>query len=619
MMKRKRNKMQWRMADGGWRKDCCRSSVNAMGDSGHASFCRAMIRMPEAIPHPPSPIRHRAGFTIMEMIVAFSIAAFMVFVFHAIFNEASNAARRSVQTSDFLHKAMAFEEQLQLETTTNIVSGGENTNTGDPPEPVTFRSSHMLGPFGSTDDPTTPLEPGGVLIIVQHRFDGPTGNGIPMRSDADAAGEPDVQYRANVRSDQLLFVYDQSDGYGRKLTPIAPAYADNYGGDLTFSIDSNYVRIWYGHAALTSRDGNYRTSGSPLDDLGEVDGVNQFPINWTLARHALFTAGDDDNDGVANMAGSYQTYYVETGNSGQFPPSGSLGLQPDDNVVGYTSIPHTLSMGLTDVTARPWTGVTGTSTAGGAFLDTANAPTTAAYNLRAVSLAFVNSRMQVNPAPDINNASMTNLSNFTCWTAARTHPIYMNNVSDFVVEFAHDYFQNQSYTPNNPSPDGRIDTYYNDDGELQIRWYSLYPNFNGTGTSLSNRAGANNPDYPVTFYPPRENNNPAHVVGGSFPYAGQNNNNGGILVWGQAGSQGYNNGNPAIEPINPRGGNAGPSPTEAAHRWPWLLRIRYRLHDRHGEFRSRVLNEGSTDPSNPQMFELGQWFEVIVPVNHQPR
>ena len=59
-------------------------------------------------------------------------------------------------------------------------------------------------------------------------------------------------------------------------------------------------------------------------------------------------------------------------------------------------------------------------------------------------------------------------------------------------------------------------------------------------------------------------------------------------------------------------------PKQRATKWPWLIRIRYRLHDERGEFEGRRIADTTNIGGESTKPERGEWFEVIFPVNRQP-
>ena len=87
---------------------------------------------------------------------------------------------------------------------------------------------------------------------------------------------------------------------------------------------------------------------------------------------------------------------------------------------------------------------------------------------------------------------------------ARSQPIESGTlyISDLGYT-SYDYFADQQYTPNNPPPDGKIDTFYNQNGGLEIRWYSWYPNNNNVaGATPLSPGRPDDPDFPITWLPP---------------------------------------------------------------------------------------------------------------------
>jgi prepilin-type N-terminal cleavage/methylation domain-containing protein len=171
-------------------------------------------------------------------------------------------------------------------------------------------------------------------------------------------------------------------------------------------------------------------------------------------------------------------------------------------------------------------------------------------------MSYAYQRLRCNPTPD----------GFESWKIAQMHPYFAPNVSDFIVEFAAD-----------ADTDGEMDT---DPTTNDIIWYSGLADlrvdsdvlvgteniFSGSTTApIYHRPLATNVDTAFIF---RHDDDEALLADKS---------------------------------------NA----TTTASRWPYLIRIRYRLHDTRGRITTAVYNNATADyePSS------GQWFEMILPVS----
>jgi hypothetical protein len=505
--------------------------------------------MHSRLPHNICPAA-RSAFTIMELIVSITIAVFMIFIFHGIFNEVTRAMRMGLHNSDVQHKSRTLDEQLAIETDTQISI--LRIEALAPPILDFAAGNSMVGPKGRVTDPD---RAGGFLVIVNHE----------IRNIFRTADDRFDNNQETIRSDQLMFILDQGPG-GTSEEPrmpvLAPSGRNTFGGNFTHSLESDYVRMWYGHVRQTRADGSQSAGDLGADVAGNP---NALAVNWALGRHALFLR----NVGTNIPLNSLQDIYAM---DPQIVSSPLSGASPYANVNSPGLSATFLHMATTDVSEATLAGLT----TGHGYLDGANSPTE--YHNRMLGLGgwhlgllFNNVRMQVN-----SNPSDTDL---TSMDVARMHPHFMDHVSDFIVEFAHDYYTGtnpiQSAPPN---PDGKIDMVQLNNNELDIRWYSGLPNNPGTSGW--------DEDYPVVYAPPPNDdawtNNTGVAVG---QYA-----DGGAFVWGHAGS-------PVLA------------------KWPWMIRIRYRLHDRSGKFVGRTIHE--TPPSTP-IRERGHWFETILLVNRQP-
>ncbi len=518
-----------------------------------------------------TPLRpqRRSGFTLLELIIATAIAGFMIFVFNQVFNEATRSVRRGLHTSDIISKARTVEEQL-LKDTNLTIANTRVYGTNPPSWPPEYSGSRMLGPLGNSVDNL-----GGFLVIINHQLDAPLTPEDRRQNIGSSA-----KYGRSIRSDQLLFILDQDQQSTGLLPPITPAFQDTFGGDLDNSSNATYVRIWYGHALMTDSGGG-DGSGSGTYDLGaDVAGnPNVTASDWVLGRQALFLINPSET----------VTGDIYAINPTPFPVVNTTpsGAGVDAEVADYSGN-RQLFEGVTDVTAETLWGLTEEVAANGAYLGLLSTFTTTpeqyrnrvlGLNSEPTSLIFNQVRLRVNPNPRGSDLEADEI--------AQMHPYLAGNISDFIVEWAGDLDNDLDPTtyPGPLATDGRIDMIDLDGDGVgdDIRWYSALPNTPG--------AVNHDPDMPPSYAPPSASSIPAYEMwsgAAAGAYA-----NGGAFVWGHDGS--------ALEP--------------ATIAWPWLIRIRYRVHDRNGEFVGRTINEGNVD----QIQEPGRWFETIIPVNRQPQ
>ncbi|MAX27150.1 MAG: hypothetical protein CMJ19_21855 [Phycisphaeraceae bacterium] len=354
---------------------------------------------------------------------------------------------------------------------------------------------------------STPGNNAGFLIITQQEY---TAQYLDGR-DADGIR----QAGRTVRSDQLCFIRSRNGA-----TPITNT--DTTSNSFTGSFDPlnlpDYCRVWYGHLR------QYPESGIPTHTLGDTGTPDTYATNWVLGRQLLFLDGS----------------------------------QPGNAYCVYgTSAPWTVAtrgffyLGFSDVLKKDLRN--GTSTG---LLDDLEPtfPTTITRSdykdlLYGPNRFYVfpdNYRLAVRTTPTLSQLSASEI--------AQMHPYFINNVSDFIVEFAGDY----------ESPAG-LDM----DGSNNIKWYDL-------DTEL-----------------PMASSEPFEIDGGTDPNADVANN---------------------TNPYLARGSGAAATDTARtiiffhndANYWPQLLRIRYRLHDPKGELMGLDETGTTTEP--------GKWFEIIVKV-----
>ena len=492
--------------------------------------------------------RRRCGVTLIEMMVALAITTFVILIVNKLFNEVVTTVSRGTQAGEILQRSRAFDEQIATETQLQL--------SDDPDDPANWWG-RMVGPAGrdGTSASSSTAAPGGFLAIVQRRV-----LNVPVTINDAIQGNT-----TNVRSDQLVFIYDQLPNFDqsgkKRLPPLAPAGLNTYAGDMRDSINADYVRIWYGHVAQLDKNGAYQ---GDIDNTANADNPNAIAQDWVLGRQALFLTDSSGNTVTGNVP------------YGPYPnPTFGLPFASTPLVSGYGGSPL-LASGLSDVADLTLKQMMDGPTPGA--LDTL--PTLLAYQSSVLNMMYTSQ-------PLLTAAKTTGSGgNLNAWDTAPSSTYFMGGVSDFIVEFAGDLVRGESYTDTNYDPDGELDR----DPDGRIKWYTA-PAFANTPST-----GGYNADYPASYpaplgdtnYPP--GNTGSLVAGLPRAYA--------ALVWRD-------------EPS----GNDRTNYTDGDFRqWPWLLRIRYRLHDRRGQFDGRQIINTST---NKQVPEPGEWFEIIVPVNYQ--
>ena len=350
--------------------------------------------------------------------------------------------------------------------------------------------------------------------------------------------------------------------------------------------------------------------------MGGAGSGNDNPLDWLLARQSLFLDGT-----IANAMGD-----AIAGN-----PSGifAQGLTPASNVIGHSSVSgvvaERMSSGLADFAYfgfefeevdiggtdedHPNGSLVGADNSGALMEALPDMGATAADEEAYEAAAVVNgtyapARLLANPTPS---------NDYETWQIAQAHAVLNEGCSDFAIEFAADMYgggpaDNNVAVPGGGSfqPDGQIDL----DQFGNIAWYGW--------EQLEDTA-----DFPtrgLRVFPPA-NGYPPSVdpftpgVNASAAFVWRHDRfdpgiyNQSSRTWDRVTSSTSSNLNPD-------------NPTNAFCDWPYLIRIRYRLHDAKGQIASGAPlfddqnNNGSQDAGEPIIDSRnGIWFEQIIPVN----
>ncbi|NJL30677.1 MAG: type II secretion system protein [Phycisphaerales bacterium] len=169
----------------------------------------------------------RSGFTLIEMLVAFSIMVVMVVIIDRVFVQAGNAIRAGIGTSEITNNYRSIADQIDRDAQAMI-------------------------------DPSS----GGILVVIHHvlgdtnindgNLEGDVNNdGMIGPGETSTEGVPmwHPQWGTTqrfVRSDQLLFIANSAS-----WQPLTGKFLS--GSDETFSNDryASTARVWYGHVQQT--------------------------------------------------------------------------------------------------------------------------------------------------------------------------------------------------------------------------------------------------------------------------------------------------------------------------------------------------------------------------------
>ena len=325
------------------------------------------------------------------------------------------------------------------------------------------------------------------------------------------------------------------------LEPLAPSSSTSYSNSST----ANYVKLWLGHLKRANSDGS-----EPSGSLGTAP--NQLAGSWMLGRNALFLQSDPPTGGVAHAdGGAYKSVVSGYGGSYGSAPGNVYGGLIDVAEFGLvTESANGAMVGQNEDDAGDTnTGTDSASTTTGLKLYVKNAAGSGSfpsntYRDRVYDYIFVKQRLLANPFPDGNG--------YESWRIAQMHPILATGVSEIRIEFAGDF--------NN---DGKIDEVASGNG---IQWYGKEDTAAGVKLPPESAGGFTGAGQaPIIDKSPASNG--ASLLNDS--------NNDVVFIF-----------------------RHGTGPTD----WPYLIRIRFRLHDG----RDRIADADG---------EFGRWFEQIMAVN----
>ncbi len=396
---------------------------------------------------------------------------------------------------------------------------------------------------------------GGFIVILNKQYPnlpGGTAAEFHMTADDEAQGNTDV-----VRSDQLVFIRNRGE-----LESLCPA--NGYTVSNTYS-RAPYAKVWYGHLLRTEPNGNSRdlTISHPATDYLPlpINGNTTHAIGLILGRHALHLSHSTPSSWTE---GSHYNAEIEGwGSDGKYIPS-SIRMGPTNDPYIFQGLADVAHMGLTH-NAR-YGALVGTAPLGAdepnnetpgksdyrlypiaAAADLTHV-TAIQYKRRAYQFTYGVRRLEVNPVPQLETHSDSPYK-FDSWQFAQMHPYLAGHVSYFEVTVALDL-----------DGDDQPDKDTND----EIKWFDGITH----ESDLTTASFAPYDDDPE--YQPR-----------------------------------HPSGNPVGSPIDlPLADKAFVFPHGGEHSgdWPFMIRIRYRMHDPQGKL-------GDTDGSR------GRWFEQIIQVN----
>lgn len=473
--------------------------------------------------------RLRRGFTLVEMLTTIALISVLMLLVNQLYFDTTEAIGVGIATSDVITKVRATSEQMH-------------------------RDGQAMTSAGSR----------GFLAILNHQY---AGMAIRRARSGDLT--------ETVRSDQLVFFRDRSDGVNGNIEPLVgggggPPYA--FSNDVP---NCNHIKVWYGHGLPTGGDGaDAALNASEVAPMDLGKGPNKTASEWVLARQAMFLQTDDTGSTRAGQTG---------------PPATQLPRWNQDIKGGWVNtvpagIPRNVYMGLVDVGVTKFTDASSNLWWGMDAIQNSLTPAEllaagTTYKAEAYKYLYGYERLRLNLYPQYSNSNP--VYRYQAWQVAQMHPVLIANCSDFIVDFAADI---STGTNEDNTPDGALDT--DPIGPVtgtdkngrpfsytggNIRWYT-HPGFENDPTDATNYDSTK----PVTY------------------------------------------GVPALYTPYDANANAGASPTMPAStaafvwqhddpsNWPYMLRLRYRLHDRKGRLTTATAGSRS---------EQGKWFEQVIYVN----
>lgn len=329
-------------------------------------------------------------------------------------------------------------------------------------------------------------------------------------------------------------------GSSTKIPSLTPKDQSTLAADRHFQ----YGRVWYGHAAITKPDGTLGSGAFGMfDSHANVSAENLYANRWVLGRQNLLFRDTTYTFSGGEIYGSYTISGID------IKPSTTVNVSQYATPL-YQSQSDVCFQDLSTV----WDNI-------------------ASYPTEPQGFSYLDNRLWVNRA--LTGGKQPGARAFTSAGMSQLHPLLSGNISDFIVEFAGDY-----------DATAGIDT----DG-TNIKWYGFWFNnvteFRRDPAAPYGATIAYDPTLPTVFAPPAgqfalgsetaAKPNEAYYVGSAATAA---NNADAVFIFRHDDT------------------------TPGTNKWPYLLRVRYRLHDDNGVIAS------TTDAGRT----MGKWYEHIIRV-----
>lgn len=592
----------------------------------------------------------RPGFTMIELLVAVSVLALMMGLASRIFYDAQTAVSRGMQTSQLITEQRAVSQPI-FEDFRNMHVFESPYGGNTPGFLVIVQQQNQGVLFPPINETSTPYD-GWINDVDNDGFFGETNGDDFFRTDQiaffrDATGLESLTPGAEDRYDSAARARTARVWYGHGWPAEVDPDSRDEPGDLNYNIASQMVLA---RQALLLVEGN---------------GATRYPDGTSGFDGFTGTVGSG-NDNRFIEPGTTALSFIPDLLNGGFDvlslndyrrPTTSSGLQPislyDDggtDVAGAATPQYAMFRGpgweplyvensyFDGLLTKAATGAAGGPGAKWGSddrltnVDYANAAFEWTYGRVANSNPNTPSRLRV--AKDLNTDFSAGI--FTAEDLGKLHGNFSPHLADFIIEFAadwHDDLDPNDFNTNGiiDETDGLPDGEPDRDGGGNIVWYTLlYPNpDNNNADNPFETAGnydgiPNDPDrldQPITYLVPDDLpafDGTAGTIPNPFTYL--RGGGGGLTPFRPTAADPGVVGRPVVfvfshsgddlETGTSWGTTAGVGTTQytegSGKYWPYLIRIRYRLMDGKGDFRS--VNPISGRPV------VGRWFEQIIAV-----
>lgn len=475
----------------------------------------------------PKRRRHKAGFTLIELIVTMGILTLLLFMLNELFQDTSVAVTRSVQTSKVIAATRIIGEQVNSDF------------------------DAMMGP-GANEE--------GFLVIIQQRL-----SSITM---IDPFTLDEVEF-PEVRSDQIVFVRDASG-----LPSMTPQDNAGFGSNLAGQGTSARAKVWYGTAQRTLRDGRRLGIGAAFNIGGASSGLDRVGSDFILGRQAMLFNPIDQFE-LSKPVASQRVDPSVAGAPALYTHSDTGFYNATVNNTGFTT-PNRVFMGITDVTSQEY----GPAATAGTFANRLSIGIENTQNAWYLNTTYSAERLRVNTNPDPDQ------TDYASWAIAQGHGILMPGCSEFIVEFAADLNANGRIDQQQTNGDPPTGAQSDNDANRPVYWYDAI------------RDGDDHPLF---------NHQWALPANGIQPFIDQNADTK-IFIF-------------RIGDDAPHTAAAGTA--QANSSWPYMVRLRYRLHDTRGRLTSnnpQALRDGKDNNGIDGIDESGEdklsgvWFEHVIKI-----